>query len=154
MGMQFKSYPRNQRTPLGQSFSALLISTHPCYHFPARAAITKDLLPQSGWCKQQKYVVSQSGSLTPKPAFIFAQYSPCVNIFVFKFLNLHFNREIYVIVLQTLGASLRPFEFGRSVTHSCPALCNPMVCSMSGFPVLHHHLELAQTHVHWDNNAI
>ena len=25
-----------------------------------------------------------------------------------------------------------------SVTQSCPALCNPMDCSMPGFPVLHH----------------
>ena len=28
-------------------------------------------------------------------------------------------------------------------------LCNPMDCSMPGFPVLHCLLELAQTHVHW-----
>ena len=38
-------------------------------------------------------------------------------IFVFKFLNLHFNREIYVIVFQTLGASLWPFEFGIFLNH-------------------------------------
>ena len=29
-----------------------------------------------------------------------------------------------------------------------------MDCSMSGFPVLHHLLELAQTHVHWVGDAI
>ena len=28
-------------------------------------------------------------------------------------------------------------------------LCDPMDCSMPGFPVLHHLPELAQTHVHW-----
>ena len=28
-------------------------------------------------------------------------------------------------------------------------LCHPMVCSTPGFPVLHHLLELAQTHVHY-----
>ena len=33
-------------------------------------------------------------------------------------------------------------------------LCNPMDCSTLGFPVLHHLLELAQTHVHWVGNAI
>ena len=27
-------------------------------------------------------------------------------------------------------------------------LCNPMDCSMTGFPVLHYLLEFAQTHVH------
>ena len=32
---------------------------------------------------------------------------------------------------------------------SCPTLCDPMDGSMSGFPVLHHLPEFAQTHVHW-----
>ena len=35
-----------------------------------------------------------------------------------------------------------------SVAQSCPTLCNLMDCSMPGFPVLHHLLEPAQTHVH------
>ena len=35
-----------------------------------------------------------------------------------------------------------------SVAQSCPTLCNPMDCSWPGFPVLHHLLEFAQTHVH------
>ena len=38
-----------------------------------------------------------------------------------------------------------------SVTHSCPTLCDPMDCSMPDFPVLHHHLELAQTHVNQES---
>ena len=33
-------------------------------------------------------------------------------------------------------------------------LYNPMDCSMPGFPILHHLLEFAQTHVHWVGNAI
>ena len=33
-------------------------------------------------------------------------------------------------------------------------LCNPMDCSMPGFPVLHHLLLLAQTCVHWVGDAI
>jgi len=41
-----------------------------------------------------------------------------------------------------------------SVTQLSPTLCDLMDCSMSGFPVLHHLLELAQTHVHWVVNAI
>ena len=32
-------------------------------------------------------------------------------------------------------------------------LYDPMDCSTSGFPVLHHLLEFAQTHVHWVNDA-
>ena len=35
-----------------------------------------------------------------------------------------------------------------SVTQSYLTICNPMDCSMPGFPVHHHLPELAQTHVH------
>ena len=41
-----------------------------------------------------------------------------------------------------------------SVPQSCPALCNPMDCSTSGFPIHHQLLELAQTHVHRVGDAI
>ena len=41
-----------------------------------------------------------------------------------------------------------------SVTQSCPTLCDPMDCSTPGFPVLHHHPELAQTHVRGVSDAI
>ena len=33
-------------------------------------------------------------------------------------------------------------------------LCNPMFCNTTGFPILHHLSEFAQTHVHWVNDAI
>ena len=39
-----------------------------------------------------------------------------------------------------------PLQFG-SVTQSCLTLCDPMDCSMPGFPVHHKLLELAQTYV-------
>ena len=40
-------------------------------------------------------------------------------------------------------------------SHSdCLTLCDSMDCSMPGFPVLHHLLELAQTHIHWVSDAI
>ena len=40
------------------------------------------------------------------------------------------------------------------VAQFCPAICNPMVCSTPGFPVLHHLLNLANTHIHWFGDAI
>ena len=40
-----------------------------------------------------------------------------------------------------------------SAAQACPALCSPMDWSMSGFPVLHHLLELAQTNVYWVGDA-
>ena len=42
----------------------------------------------------------------------------------------------------------------NSVTQSCPTLCNPIDCSTPGFPVHHQLSELAQTHVHWIDDAI
>ena len=44
--------------------------------------------------------------------------------------------------------------FFCSVAQSCSTLCDPMDCSMPGFPVLHHLLELAQTHVYQVGDAI
>ena len=41
-----------------------------------------------------------------------------------------------------------------SIAQSCPTLCDPMDCSMPGFPVHHQLLELAQTHVHQVGDAI
>ena len=41
-----------------------------------------------------------------------------------------------------------------SVAQLSPTLCNPMDCSMPGYPVLYHLPELAQTHFHWVGDAI
>ena len=41
-----------------------------------------------------------------------------------------------------------------SVTQSCPTLCDPMDCSMPGFPVHHQLLGHAQNHVHRVGDAI
>ena len=41
-----------------------------------------------------------------------------------------------------------------SVTQSCPTLCNPMNCSMPGFPVHHQLPEFTQTHIHRVTDAI
>ena len=54
-------------------------------------------------------------------------------------------------VMSYIGINIQSVS---SVDQSCPALCNPMQCSMSGFPVHHQILELAQTHVHWVGDAI
>ena len=54
------------------------------------------------------------------------------------FFTIWATREIYVVV-QSIG---------------CVWLCDPMDCSMPAFPVLHHILELAQTHANWVGDAI
>ena len=45
-------------------------------------------------------------------------------------------------------------QFSSILTQSCPPLCDPMDCSLPGFPVLHQLPELAQTHVHQVSDAI
>ena len=40
-----------------------------------------------------------------------------------------------------------------SITQSCPNLCDPMDCSMPGFPVHHQLPEFTQTHVHGVSDA-
>ena len=51
------------------------------------------------------------------------------------------KRYFSLVILCTYGCCC-------SVAQSCPTLCDPLDCSMPVFPVLHHLLELAQTHVH------
>ena len=41
-----------------------------------------------------------------------------------------------------------------SVAKLCPTFCDPMNCSMPGFPILHYLLESDLTHVHWVSDAI
>ena len=41
-----------------------------------------------------------------------------------------------------------------SVAQSCLTLCDPMDCSMPGFPIHHQLLELTQIHVHWVADAV
>jgi len=55
---------------------------------------------------------------------------------------------IIIIIVQTLKL-MQPV-----VVQSCPTLCKPRDWSMTGFPVLHHLPDFAQTHVHWVSDAI
>ena len=59
------------------------------------------------------------------------------------------------ICLKNPSNTLKSFKFCCcSVAQLCPTLWDPMDCSTPGFSVLHHPLELAQTHVHWVREAI
>ena len=46
------------------------------------------------------------------------------------------------------------FPYCCWVAQLCPTLCHLMEYSLLGFPVLHHLLEFAQTHVRWISDAI
>ena len=43
--------------------------------------------------------------------------------------------------------------FCCSVAKSCLTLCDPVICSTPGLPVLHYFPEFARTHVHWVDDA-
>ena len=59
---------------------------------------------------------------------------------------------MYVLAFKCLPYTMRP-QFS-SITQSSPTLCNCIDCSISGFPVLHHLPEFAQTHVHRVSDAV
>ena len=48
----------------------------------------------------------------------------------------------------------KPEQYFSSVVQSCPTLCDPMDCSMPGFPVHNQLPEPTQTHVHGVSDAI
>ena len=57
---------------------------------------------------------------------------------------------VYISLSPLLFASLQI----RSVSQSCPTLCDPMNRSMPGLPVHHQLLEFTETHVHLVSEAI
>ena len=92
------------------------------------------MLTQIQICLKEKKV-KQLHTLKGTNTFCSAIHIICRIVILFFFL-LH---------IQNIQHQL--FQFS-SVTQSCPTLCNPMDCSMLGFPVHHQLLEFTQTHVH------
>ena len=67
-------------------------------------------------------------------------------------LNCSVSRILFrLFSLSKLTSSFPQF---RSVTPSCPTLCDPIDCSMPGFPVHHQLPELVQIHVHRVGDAV
>ena len=56
--------------------------------------------------------------------------------------------------MDGLDLSQHPCCSCCSVSQSYLTLCDPMDCSTPGLTVLHHHPELAQTHIHWVSDII
>ena len=56
------------------------------------------------------------------------------------------STQAFKLIGPTLGSC--------SVAQSCLTLCDPMDCTMPGFPVLHYLPEFAKIHVHRVGDAI
>ena len=80
------------------------------------------------------------------PFFMLPCYSPGTVLDTY----FHLHRARYPVVWSQVDFRKHCYCC-CSVTQSCSTLCNPMDCSMPGFPVLHHlpELDQAQTQTHW-----
>ena len=83
---------------------------------------------------------------TFQPQSLCLCYSLCLAFHSFSHSSLKHSSDV--------ASSVRFHSCCCSVTQLCLALCCFMDCSTPGFPVLHHLLELAQTSVHWFDDAI
>ena len=70
------------------------------------------------------------------------------------FFKLCFSSESQLNVFMTLNIFLQLVDQFSSVAQLCLTLCNPVDCTMLGFPVHHQFPEPAQTHVHQVSDAI
>ena len=71
--------------------------------------------------------------------------------YLLQLVILVFLSQVNSLPFFFLIAHVEYFTCCCSVAHSCLTLWDPMDCSTLVFPVLHHLLKLAQTHVHWVN---
>ena len=90
------------------------------------------------WFWFQRFVMSISGQIHRKGGIMSEQYV-CGHVCVCVYVRENDHYFVFVVVVQS-----------PSHVH----LWDPMDCSTPGFPVLHHLLEFAQTHVHWVGDVI
>ena len=64
-----------------------------------------------------------------------------------------YRTEIFVHRMQHAFQQIWKFQFS-SVAQSCPTVCDPMNCSMPGFPVHHQPLEIVQINSHLVGDSI
>ena len=87
-------------------------------------------------------------------------FKPTFSLSTFTFIKRLFSSSSLSAITVVSYAYLRLLIFPpainqiRSVTQSCPTLCDLVDCRTPGFPVHHQEPELAQTHVHWVGDAI
>ena len=101
-----------------------------------------DLLAVQGTLKSLLQHHSKASVLRRSAFFIVQLSHPCMT-----------TGKTIALTRWTFVCKVMSVQFS-SVTQSCLTLCDPMNCSMLGFPVHHQLLELDQTHVHRVGDAI
>ena len=84
--------------------------------------------------------------------YFFSSSYICVCVYVCMCLCVYMCVCVYVYVCVCI--SVKNVRCCCSVTKSRLTLCDPVDCSMPGFPVLYYLLEFAQTHAHQFSDAI
>ena len=74
-------------------------------------------------------------------------------IYITRFIYLAFSTRLNFFLMHLLQHLVQSDQI-RSVTQSCPTLCDPMNRSTPGLPVHHQLPEFIQTHVHRVSDAI
>ena len=100
-------------------------------------------LELSVYCTRPKDIVSHIQNITCQLQPYGLKVSPCIYATI-----LDYNQSL---LNNTFTSCQIQLSFSCSV---CPTLCDPMDCSMLGFPVLHYLQEFAQTHIHWVGDVI
>ena len=96
-------------------------------------------------CNDKTVTKQHASQLRTNPILIishFAFYPNKIIIFVKNIIN----------IVSTIETD--KLYYWCSVVKLCLTLYGPMNCGKPDFPVLHHLLEFAQTHIHWVDDAI
>ena len=103
------------------------------------------------------FIVLILGWNVPLIPSIFLKRSLVFPILLFSYTSLHcsFKKAFLSLhdIFQNSSVGFSSVQF-NSFAQLCLTVCNPMDCSMAGFPVHHQLRELAQTHVHRVSDAI
>ena len=171
---------KQKKTVEGRSHSLLRPTLDICFHlcsadfFPLRygtrtSTVMLNLIPpwpQDWW--QSMYLFISDSWL----AWLFSGVTPCLTYWpggAWSWHLIHLEGDVRVgsrswafrragthcyKVIDEIRNQYVQFDCCCSVAKSCPTLCNPVDCSTPGFLFLQCFTELAQTHVHWVNEAI
>ena len=99
-------------------------------------------------------IITYNDKNLKKNLYIYIYIHTHTHIYTHTHTHIYIYTHTHIYILYTRNNVSQLCCCCCSVTKSCLTLCNPVDCSTPGFPALHYLLELAQTHVHWVDDAI